>query len=166
MNGNEPVKSLYTTPLFLFANTLKQNTFAMDSSSSNPIKLGLCNASHAGPWYSGGCWNSGKTCGKRTGTTGMGAMPILSILWVVLRIPWCGLFICLLAVAGLGLRYLSIKISLIFRQPIRNPCHVALSSVEIFGLHNDWCANLIACRRPLGVPSAKKEAEQIKDCVL
>ncbi len=49
MNGNECVKSLYTTPLFLSANTPKQKTFAMDSFSSLPIRLGLCNAPNAGP---------------------------------------------------------------------------------------------------------------------
>jgi hypothetical protein len=34
MNGNEPVKSLYTTLLFLPTKAPKQKTFAMDSFSS------------------------------------------------------------------------------------------------------------------------------------
>ncbi len=70
-----------------------------------------------------------------------GAMPIVGRLGVVLCIPCHGLFMCPLAVAGLGLRYLSINFSLIFRQPVKKPPRVVFSSVEIFGLHNDWCAN-------------------------
>jgi hypothetical protein len=51
---------------------------------------------------------------------------------------------CPLAVAGLGMRYFSIKFLLMLGQPVRNPCHVALSSVENFELHNDWCTTLTA----------------------
>ncbi len=76
--------------------------------------------------------------------TGMGAMPNRGVLGVMLRIPCRGLFMCPLAVAGLGLRYLRINFSLIFGQPIKKPCCVAFSIVEIFGLHNDWCANFTA----------------------
>ncbi len=133
MNGNEQIKSLYTSPLILLANAPKKKTFAMDSSSSNPIRLGLCNAPYTSPWYDGGCWKSGKTGGKRTGTMGMSAMPVLGVLRVVLRIPWCGLFMCPLAVTGLGLRYFGIKFLSIFGQTVKNPRPVALSSVEILG---------------------------------
>ncbi len=144
MNGNKPVKSLYITPFFLLLNAPKQKTFAIDSSSSNPIRLRLCNAPYAGPRYGGGCWKSGTTGGMRTRTTGMGAMPFFVVLGVVLRIPWRGLFMCPLAVARLGLRYLSIKFLLLFGQPVRTQCCVTLSSIENFGLHNDWRANLTA----------------------
>ncbi len=51
------------------------------------------------------------------GTMGMGAMPNKGVLGVVLCIPWRGLFMCPLAVAGLRLRYLNINFSLIFKQP-------------------------------------------------
>ncbi len=122
----------------------KQKTFAIDSLSSIPIRLGNCNVPYVGPCYGEGCWKIGKTCGKRTGTAGMGAMPIVGVLGVVLRIPCRGLFMCPLAVAELELRYLSINFSLIFWQPRRKPCRVAFSSVEIFGLHNNWCTNFPA----------------------
>jgi hypothetical protein len=42
MNRKEPVQSLYTTPQCLSANAPKQNTLAMDSSSSlSPIRFGI-----------------------------------------------------------------------------------------------------------------------------
>ncbi len=89
MNENEPVKSLYTTPLFLSANAPKQKTFAMDSLSSIPIRLGPCNAPYAGPWYGGGCWKSGKTCGKRT-VSEVALYPLLP--WYCVKLScniWC-----------------------------------------------------------------------------
>ncbi len=46
------------------------------------------------------------------------------------------------AVAGLGLRYLRIRVSEMLGHPLRKPRRVALRSVDIFGLHRDWCANL------------------------
>ncbi len=74
-----------------------------------------------------------------TGTCGTGAVPALG---VVLHIPCRGCFIWPLALAGLGLRYLFISLTLMYGHPFRNPCLVALRRVDIFGLHNDWCANL------------------------
>ena len=47
-----------------------------------------------------------------------------------------------LAVAGLGFRYLRISFSDMLGHPFRKPFRVALRSVDILGLHNDWCANL------------------------
>jgi hypothetical protein len=70
----------------------------------------------------------------------MGAMPNNGILGAVLHIPCRGLFMCPLAVVGLGLRYLRINFSLIFGQPVKKPCRVAFSIIENFGLQNDWCA--------------------------
>ena len=64
------------------------------------------------------------------------------VFGVVLLIPCRGLFICPLVVAGLALRYLLINFSLRFGHPSRKPRQTALRSVEIFGLHNDWCTNL------------------------
>ncbi len=144
MNGNDPIKSLYTMPLFLTKNAPKQNMFSMNSLSSNPIRLGPWTAPYTGPRCGGGCWKSGKTGDRKTETTGIGAMPFFDVLGVVLCIPWLGLFMCPLAVAGLGLRYFRINFLLMFGHSIRNPCRVALRSVEMFGLHNDWCANSTA----------------------
>ena len=64
------------------------------------------------------------------------------VFGVVLLIPCRGLFICPLAAAGLALMYLCINFSFRFGHPSRKPCHTALESVDILGLHNDWCANL------------------------
>ena len=41
MNGNNPVKSLYTIPSLLSANAPKQNTFVMDSVSSSSMTFGV-----------------------------------------------------------------------------------------------------------------------------
>ena len=61
MNGNDPVKSLYTTPSLLSANAPKQNTFAMASVSSSSMIFGPkrggwfpWNAPYAGPGYARG----------------------------------------------------------------------------------------------------------------
>jgi hypothetical protein len=107
VNGNEPVESLYTTPLFLFANAPKQMTFAMDSSLSIPIRWDpvMCHTQASDTVGAAKKWQS--RC-KRTGMMRMGAMPIKGILGVVLRIPCRDHFICPLAALRLGLRYLSI----------------------------------------------------------
>jgi hypothetical protein len=50
---------------------------------------------------------------------------------------------CLFAVTGLGFRYLRINFSDKFGHPFRNPLQTAFSNVNIFGLQNDWCMNLM-----------------------
>ena len=62
----------------------------------------------------------------------------------VLRIPLAGRFMCPLAVAVLGGRYFVMRRSEMLGQPSRNPARVALSSVDMGGLHRDWCANFTA----------------------
>jgi hypothetical protein len=79
-----------------------------------------------------------------TGTCGAGTAPALGM---VLCIPCCGRFIWPFAVAGLGLRYLLISFTLLYGHPFRNPCQVAFRRVDIFELHNDWCANLTLLAR-------------------
>ncbi len=60
MNGNDPVKSLYTTPSLLSANAPKQNTFAVDSGSSSPMIFALAQGvvsldrTVSGPWICSG----------------------------------------------------------------------------------------------------------------
>ena len=56
--------------------------------------------------------------------------------------PCRGRFIWPLAVAGLGFKYFRMSVSEILGHPLRKPFRVALSSLDIFGLHRDWCANL------------------------
>ncbi len=75
---------------------------------------------------------------------GMGAMPFFNSLGVVLWIPRCGLFMCPLAVARLGLRYLRINFLLMCGHPLRNPHRVTFRRVDNFGLHNNWCTNIMA----------------------
>ena len=47
-----------------------------------------------------------------------------------------------LAVAGLGLRYLSISVSEMLGHPFEKPFCVTFRSADILGLHKDWCENL------------------------
>ena len=54
---------------------------------------------------------------------------------------------CPLAVAGLGLRYLRISVLDMLGRHFRKPVCVALRSVDIFGLYNDWCANFTLLAR-------------------
>ena len=56
--------------------------------------------------------------------------------------PWRGRFMWPLAVAGLGFKYLRISFLEMLGHPFRKPFCVALRSLDIFGLHSDWCANL------------------------
>ena len=71
------------------------------------------------------------------------------IFGVVLLIPCRGRFMHPLAVAGLGLRYLSTNSSLIFGHPLRKPLRMALMSLDILGLHSDWWVNFTWLARVL-----------------
>jgi hypothetical protein len=62
---------------------------------------------------------------------------------VVLQIPWWGRFMWPFAVARLGLRYLVTPLAVKFGHPLRNPLRMALSRVDIRGLHRDWWANFM-----------------------
>jgi hypothetical protein len=46
-------------------------------------------------------------------------------------------------VAGLGLRYLVMPLAVKFGHPLRKPLRMALSRIDIRGLHRDWCANFM-----------------------
>ena len=145
MNENNPVKSLYTTPFLLSANAPKQKTFAMDSSSLAMTcgVLGIwigwagwmtfCWAPRLASWITLGIIGTGVICGD-TGVVG---------IFVVLQMLCLGLFTWPLVVAGLGLRYLRIIFSDMLGQQWTNPWCVAFRSLDILGLHNDWCANMM-----------------------
>ena len=79
-------------------------------------------------------------CELGSGCVGMGRH---SCHGVVLQIPWWGLFICPFAVAGLGLRYLVSPLAVRFGHPLRKPRRMALSRVDIRGIHRDWWANFM-----------------------
>ena len=49
--------------------------------------------------------------------------------------------------AVLGLRYFRINLADMLGQPRTNPRRVAFKSVEILGLHKDWCANMTELTR-------------------
>ena len=137
-------------PLFLSANAPNPKMFAMVSSSVSAMICGrgevfgdimLCCETEVVDASSTGCW--GCTGGGWGTAIGVGVLR----LGVVLRMPWRGRFICPLAVAGLGLRYLSINFSLRLGHPTRNPFRTAFNNVEILGLHKDWCVNFTAFAR-------------------
>jgi hypothetical protein len=105
----------------------------------------------AGPGLSGGIKSSCNGIQTGGGTSGCVGKVGVSVgsggIRRVLRMPWRGRFMCPFAVAGLGLRYLRINFSDKLGHPLRNPLRTALRSVDIFGLHNDWCANLTLLAR-------------------
>ena len=144
MNRKFPVRSLYIIQLCLSANAPKQNMFAIDLPySSSPIRFGpvlLCITGGGGQRI---CITCAGMPGSWWVTFTIGCISVLFFVFgVVLLIPCCGLFICSCAVAGLALKYLWINFSLWFGYPSRKPRQTALMSVNIFGLHTDWCANL------------------------
>ncbi len=59
----------------------------------------------------------------------------------VMRISIHRHVMCPLAVARLGLRYFVMLVAVRFGHPLRYPQQIAFKSVEILGLHKDWCAN-------------------------
>ncbi len=145
MNGNDPVRSWYTMPLFLSANAPKQKIFAIDSSSSLPIRFGPDVPPYAWPGLTGNlfiignaggiCWAAG--CVGAVGMVGTGCNMVLGCLGCVLFMPCLGCFICPLAVPGLALSYFVMSFLVILGHPLRKPFLVAFNNVKIFGLHKD-----------------------------
>ena len=141
MNGNNPVRLWYTMPLFLSANAPKQNTLAMDSLLLSTMMLGLNWARYAGPGYTGTSWISGKTRGTIWATGSNGTLSVVGPFGCVLQMLCLGCFMWPLPVAGLGLRYLSINVSIKFGHPLTKPLRTALRRVKILRLHSNWWAN-------------------------
>ena len=67
--------------------------------------------------------------------------PLLALL-LVLRIPFLGRFMCPLAVAGLGFKYLVTSSSDRLGHPFKKPFRNAFKREDILGLHIAWCPNL------------------------
>ena len=134
------------TPLCLSAKAPKQNTFAIDvSSSSSPIRFGIavpCITGGWGRWIVTAC-SGGLVKWWLASPTGCTVADFIGF-GVVLLIPCWGHLICPLAVAGLALRYLFMSFSLRFGHSSRKTLQTALRRVDIFELHNNWCANLTA----------------------
>ncbi len=151
MNGKLPVRLLYTTPECQSAKAPKQNTLAIVLLQLSLINVGttLC-GKYAGNWAS--AMLGGGTLMRR------GDSQIVvdnACLGQLLLILCCGCFMWPLAIARLGLRYLSISFLHKLGCPLRNPLHTAFNNVEIFGLHNNWCANF--------TPFARVRTECVKD---
>jgi len=138
-------------PLILSANAPKQKTFAIDSSSGMMFIPSIL-ASYASPGYGRG---SSLYCGKRgEATWGIGigtgctALPFVLAFLLVLHIPFLGRFMCPLAVAGLGFRYLvTISSSDRLGHPFKKPFRKALKREDILGLHIAWHPNLTVLAR-------------------
>ena len=103
-------------------------------------------ASYAGPGYGLG---SSIYCAKRGGAiwgigtgTGCTVSPFVLALLLVLRIPFLGRFMCPLAVAGLGFKYLVTSSSDRLGHPFKKPFRNAFKREDILGLHIAWCPNL------------------------
>jgi hypothetical protein len=125
----------------------------IDNSQSSVIKIGST------PWgkKAGPCASfmlAGGTCAMGSVSQSFRGTVVLG--WVLL-ILWHGLFMCPFAVATFGLRYLKISFLVKFGHLLKKPVHTAFNNVEIFGLHNDWCANLtpFACMRTECVKDAR-----------
>jgi hypothetical protein len=128
------VRSLYSIPVRLSANAAKQNIFASDEISYVLIMFVLL-----------GCGRMGETLEwlieilsklqESSSTSGI-ALACISFC-LVLRMSIRGRFMWPLAVAGLGLRYLVTPAALRFEHPFKKPHLIALSKVEMQGLHKD-----------------------------
>jgi hypothetical protein len=134
MNGNAPVRSLYSIPVHLLANAAKQNIFASDETLSVSIMLVLLGRGGTGDTLE---WLI-EILSALQGLFGTNDITLAcSSFCLVLRMPIRGRFMWTLAVAGLGLRYLVTQATLRFGHPFKKPCLIALSKVEMWGLHKD-----------------------------
>ena len=120
---------LYMTLVLLSANAPKQKIFAINESLLSGITF----------WYLvPSCICRGMICWF----TGVLSCCTIGVFFgVVLCMPCRGRFMWPFAVAGLGLRYLSISFLEMFGHPLRKLFWVALRSVDILGLHSNWCEN-------------------------
>ncbi len=123
------------TPELLSTNTLKQIRLAMDLSM---LSLMMWCTSCGPTMHWPGTMMFWIRCTMAIdGTVGCWANGFEHVL----QMPYQGLFMFPLGVAGLGLRYFKINFLLRLGHPLRKPLQTALSKVEIFGLHSNWCAN-------------------------
>ncbi len=137
MRGKIPVRSLYKIPVHLSAKAAKQNIFASDDVSFSSIAL----ASVVGKGWTSEIKLLVECLLQRAGMVGIGAATGSGAsLRCVLRIPICGHFMCPFTVSGLGLRYFVMPAAIRLGHLLRYPQQMAFKSIEILGLHTDWCA--------------------------
>ncbi len=140
MNRKFPLKSWYTIPLFLSANAPIQNTFAIASSPLSPIRFGRFVAWWIGCGCSTICCTGSWFGTSWTGYLMTGTVTMSLFVWCfgrVLLIPCLGHFMCPLAIAVLGFRYLRVNLSVGFGHPFMNPFLTTFKSVDIFGFPRD-----------------------------
>ena len=129
-------------------------------------------ALYAGPGYGRG---SSLYCVKIGGAiwgigTGIGCTvsPFVLAFLPVLRIPFLGRFICPLAVAGLGFKYLVTRSSDRSGHPFKKPFLMAFKREDILGLHIAWCPNLtvlsLVCRECVNMATAAFKVTVVGDC--
>jgi hypothetical protein len=133
------VQSLYTMPVTLLANALKQNTLVMDLSSISLIMLG-------GGWLgklscSSGCMRPGMVVSCTPAGVSSGVWGVRVDLGVMLRILLRGRFRWPFALAGLAMRYLRTMCASRWGAPLRKPALMALSNEAMGGLQKLWWAN-------------------------
>ncbi len=135
MKGKLPVRSEYTTPVCTQAKALKQNMFTIEELPSSII---MCGNACTCAWLRIGCgWTAAReSMSCVPGNTGDGCEVTMSDmargcvgLVCVLLIPCHALFMCSLAVAGLGFRCFRITFSNKFGHPLRKPLHIAFRSI-------------------------------------
>jgi hypothetical protein len=106
--------------------------------------------SYAGPGYGRGSSiycvkDGGLTWGIGTGTdctTDCTVSPFVLAFLLVLRIPFLGRFMCPLAVAGLGFKYLVTSSSDRLGHPFKKPFRKAFKREDILGLQIAWCVQI------------------------
>ncbi len=134
MNGKAPVRSLYSISVCLSVNAAKQNIFASDETSSVLIMFALLGRGGMGETLE---WLI-EILSELQGSPGTGGITLAcTSVCLVLCMPIRGHFMWPLAVVGLGLRYLVTPAELRFGHPFKKPHLIALSKVEMRGLHID-----------------------------
>ncbi len=115
MSGKFPLRSLYTSPLMLSAKALKQKPWQLTCRRVSHVHSGK----HCmqGCWKEGGSSKIGNTCGIICGTVAGASLVVATCFGCVLLIHFFDLFLCPLAVAGLGFKYFVTSSSLILGHP-------------------------------------------------
>ncbi len=123
--------------------------FEIDLSLSDPIRVNPWVAPYVRAGYAWGSWKRGKMGATNSGAGCGNGSIVLGGLERVLLIPWWWHFLWPLTVTRPGFKYLRINVSPIFGHPFKKPCCMTFKSVEIWGLHNNQCANVTAFARML-----------------
>jgi hypothetical protein len=125
LEWKQPSEVVVQCPCVFVSKCGKKNRLALGGLSSLSMILAMrctdelegvspCMAPYAGPGYSYGSWKIGSTGCYNQGD-GLGLVGLVRML----RMPWCGHFICPFAVAELGFRYLATPFAVRLWHPLR-----------------------------------------------